>query len=202
MHPSTTLTTTTLTVNFVSIHADFIKALQYYFKETPTPTPTIKYSLASVATIPQENTVFIAPTDSFGNMSHGVSKIYNERLFLNIETHLKNKITQDHTTANLSNIGRYLPVGKTVIIQTPKMQETNTTVICTPTVFLPSDVSQTTNAYDAFKAVLTTLSQYPPSATFQSQTLVCPALCTSNEAKMSYEESARQIYQAYVDFYK
>jgi hypothetical protein len=191
-------------LNFVSIHTDFITAAQYYFKDTPN----IKYTLASVATIPIENTAFIAPTDSFGNMSYGVSRIYNERLFPNIETQLKNKITQDSATTppNISNIGKYLPVGKVVTIRTPKMLETNTSVICTPTVFLPGDVSQTTNAYDAFKAVLTQLSQCPPPTTSQTLTqtlaltLVCPALCTSTKANMSFEESARQIYQAYIDF--
>lgn len=173
-------------LHFVSIHEDFITAVQYYFKDTPN----VKYTIASVATIPIENAAFIAPTDSFGNMTHGVSKIYNERLFPNIESQLKNKIAQDSSIANLSNIGRYLPVGKAIFIQTPKMQETTTAVICTPTVFLPNDASRTTNAYIAFKAILSALSQHPP-------TLVCPALCTGQAAKMSYEESARQIYQAY-----
>jgi len=184
-------------LHFVSIHADFITAAQYYFKDTPN----IKYTVASVATIPIENTVFIAPTDSFGNMTHGVSKIYNERLFPNIETQLKNKIAQDSAIANLSNIGRYLPVGKAIFIQTHKMQETTTAVICTPTVFLPNDASRTTNAYIAFKAALAQLSEipstaHPPAAPL---TLICPALCTGQAAKMSYEESARQIYQAYTE---
>ena len=189
-------------LHFVSIHADFIRAVQYYFKDIAN----IKYTIASVATIPQQNAIFIAPTDSFGNMTYGVSRIYNERLFPNIESQLKNKIAQDSSIANISNIGRYLPVGKAIFIQSPKMQETTTIVICTPTVFLPNNASQTTNAYTAFKAVLTTLSQHPPPQTTAHPqttappTLVCPALCTGHAAKMSYEESASQIYQAYQDY--
>jgi len=183
-----------LTIHFVCIHTAFIKAVQAYFKDEPN----IKYTVGNIATIQLDNTVFIAPTDSFGNMNHGISRIYNERMFPNIETNLKTIIIEDHTKSKLSNIGRYLPIGEAVIITTPKMKKTNSAIICTPTVFLPSDVSHTTNAYDAFKAVLEVLLKM----SFSSQntwTLICPALCTSAKSNMTYEESARQIYQAYVD---
>ena len=65
---------------------------------------------------------------------------------------------------------------------------------------MPHDVSDTRNAYHAFKAVLTAFERFVVARDDDRiDTLVCPALCCVY-GRMPAKESARQIADALRDF--
>jgi hypothetical protein len=101
-----------------------------------------------------------------------------------------NKVTDD---------GRhYLPIGSAIMVPT---QNASTYILASPTVFLSKDVSKTRNAYHSFMAALCVFDKFKKSTNNETiDTIVCPFHLFCGWYKLSYEESAKQIWEAYHDF--
>lgn len=179
-------------IHFIDINNNFITEIQKFFINIPN----IKFSNCSVENIPTNNTAFISPSNSFLFMDGGIDKIYSQIMFPNVEKELKKKLSNIGLKTKLGRY--YLRVGS-ALIQDCSTNNLNTCLISAPTMFLPHDVSNTKNAYYAFMASLIVFNKYKISHP-DFNTLVCPALCTGY-GKMNYYCSAKQIYEAYCDFY-
>jgi len=136
---------------------------------------------------------YVSPANSLGFMDGGIDKVYSEQIFPKIDKEVK------YCIRNLKHhnlVGQaYLPIGSAAVI---KRQDQF--MISAPTMWLPQNVNQTKNAKNAFLAVL--------NATFlwnkiRSSTpikhIVCSGLCTGY-GKMTGQESASQIFEAFQEF--
>jgi O-acetyl-ADP-ribose deacetylase (regulator of RNase III) len=189
-------------VHFVDINGEFIDAASKIFSENNQNH--IEYSSESIETIPIENKAFVSPGNSLGFMDGGIDFVYSRKMFPGVEGQIREmikglsqeKYLHDQNINLVSKLGRpYLTVGSAIC----QFTGNNTCLIACPTMFLPHDVSKTQNAYHAFMAGLMAVNKINAKRK-EKITLVCPALCCGY-GKMSYEESALQIYNAYVDFH-
>ena len=130
----------------------------------------------------------ISPANSFGHMDGGIDYVYSEYFGWNVSFYLRSKIWQDYD-------GELL-VGQSIIIDIENIKTSIDRIkylISAPTMRVPTDVSQTVNAYLSFKSALKTAKKH------NIQSLLCPGLATSI-GKMSYQNCAKQMLKAYEDF--
>jgi len=173
-----------------------------------TPGVDVRTYVGDISTMPRDGNsrfVFVSPGNSLGFMDGGIDRVYSRTMFPGCERSVKDKIRALGLTTDL---GRpYLPVGSAVVVKHPEHPNfvdsvpspfPKTFLIAAPTMFLPHDVSSTRNAYHAFSAVsnvFASCSDIPSDAI-----LVCPDLCCGY-GRMDPRESARQVFQAYIDHY-
>jgi O-acetyl-ADP-ribose deacetylase (regulator of RNase III) len=69
-------------------------------------------------------------------------------------------------------------------------------LISAPTMRVPMDVSETVNAYLAFRAAIRAVQGHNQSDEPKIETILCPGLCTA-VGRMSPAASARQMHYAY-----
>jgi len=99
--------------------------------------------------IPKQNkkTYYVSPANSLCFMDGGIDYALSRIIFPNIETEVKNIVKQLGIT---SIVGKpYLPIGSSIIID-----KGNKSLVISPTMLLPQNVSNTKNAYYATMAVL------------------------------------------------
>lgn len=175
----------------VSPDAQFIECLRSYFGEREN----IQYQYGDVKDIDVQGKAFISPANSLLFMDGGIDNVFSRVMFPGIEDKAKQKM---RTLNKQTLIGRpYLPVGSAIIVPT---QHPTTYLISSPTMFLPHDVSMTRNAYHSFMAALCVFDKFKKATNNKTvDTLVCCSLCCG-WGKMSYQESAKQIWEAYHDF--
>ena len=97
---------------------------------------------------PKRKTYYVSPANSLCFMDGGIDFALSRIIFPNIETEVKNIVKQ----LNILNIiGRpYLPIGSSIIIE----KNNNKSLIVSPTMLLPQNVSKTNNAYYATMSIL------------------------------------------------
>lgn len=135
----------------------------------------------------------ITAGNSFGLMSGGVDLAIAEH-YLGIEHEIQKEIILHH--------GGELLVGNCVHV---KHKQTGQIIIYAPTMQLPNNVSNTTNAYSALYAALNAVKQLNKKL-HQKQgrylnSVACPGLCTGT-GQMDYNEAARQMYKAWENYQK
>jgi O-acetyl-ADP-ribose deacetylase (regulator of RNase III) len=158
--------------------------------------PNIIVEARDIIQIPIENTCFVSPANSLGFMDGGIDWVLSRELMPGIEPKVKAKIAE---LGILTTIGRpYLSVGS--VIAVPHDDESNTILIVAPTMFLPHNVCRTQNAYWSFYAALKMWNKICKQKN-KNYTLVATSHCCGC-GKMSGEESAKQMKQAYDDFIK
>jgi len=86
----------------------------------------------------------VSPANSFGFMDGGIDAVYSYQLGSGLQERLQALIARDH--------GGELPVGMAVIV--PTAHPDIPWCISAPTMRVPRDVSDTVNAYLAFRAAL------------------------------------------------
>jgi O-acetyl-ADP-ribose deacetylase (regulator of RNase III) len=176
-------------LHFISLNKKWVQEMKKYFGLVPF----CLVSHADIREISKEGAVFVSPANSLGYMDGGIDKVLSEVILPGCEHKVKNKIR----TLNIQTaLGRYyLPVGSAVLIPFE-----NSALISAPTMFLPHDVSKTQNAYHAFMACLMCVKKYVAlTGEKKIKSLIVTSLCCGY-GKMSEEESAKQIYNAYIDF--
>lgn len=175
---------------FIDTNSQFTKAIDKYFQNMDN----VVGLTMNIQDYKSNNKIFyVSPANSFGFMDGGVDKIYSRRMFRDVENRVKNSITK---LGRKSKLGReYLPIGSAIIV--PADNSGQHFMISAPTMLFPQDVKDTHNAYYAFLAVLHVISTCPIAAYAD---IVIPGLCTGY-GNMSYNESARQICKAYLDFH-
>jgi O-acetyl-ADP-ribose deacetylase (regulator of RNase III) len=111
----------------------------------------------------------VSPANSFGIMDGGLDLAIRDTLGLQVQDAVQRAIVEQHHGE--------LPVGAAVIV--PSGHDRWPFLVAAPTMRIPELVSQTVNAYLAFRAVLLAVKRHNETAGAQViRTLVCPGLGT------------------------
>lgn len=136
----------------------------------------------------------VSPANSFGFMDGGIDYVYSEFFGWDVSEKLRKQIQTFHS-------GELL-VGNVEIV---RMDGLIPFLISAPTMRVPQDVSETVNAYLAFKAVLKYVGvrQYSSpdfvNAPAAYKSILCPGLGTAI-GKMPYDRCAFQMHEAYKEY--
>ena len=129
----------------------------------------------------QNADAIVSPANSFGIMDGGIDKEITEQLGLSLEIKLK-QIIADKYFGELS-------IGDAVVVTINKPSFKY--MIAAPTMRVPMNVSQTTNAYIAFRAMLIAALKHE-----SIESIATPMFCTGI-GKMNYKVAATQMKIAY-----
>jgi O-acetyl-ADP-ribose deacetylase (regulator of RNase III) len=128
----------------------------------------------------------VSPANSFGFMDGGIDMAYSLRFGWDLQARLQALLHAEHDGE--------LPVGQAVIIETkdPKFPF----MISAPTMRVPMDVSETVNAFLAFRAVIRSVRTYNRTAQRPIESVLCPGLGTG-VGRLHPDACARQMHYAY-----
>ncbi len=160
------------------------KAWDYYFKDKKD----VNISCGDIFDLDwhKDKTIdaLVSPANSFGFMNGGIDGVYT--------FHYGQKLQEDLQKHLVKIYNGILPVGQAVEIPIDSEKEPKIKfLISAPTMTVPMDVSQTINAFLAFKAILDLSKCY--SFDFS---ILCPGLGTAI-GKMPYMVCAKQMRAAY-----
>ena len=127
----------------------------------------------------------VSPANSFGFMDGGIDYIYSLFFGWGMSEELRTLIHTKHDGEILVGDAEVVDIRKT------KSDTPIPWLIAAPTMRVPEDVSQTVNAYLAFRAVLRIAKDN------QFDSILCPGLGTA-VGQMPYEMCALQMYEAYL----
>ena len=125
------------------------------------------------------------PTAS-GSWTAGSTWVYSRRFGWTLQDRLREVLEREHDGE--------LPVGQAVIIET--FDRTIPFLISAPTMRVPMDVSDTVNAYLAFRAAIRVAQGHNKSQERKIDSVLCPGLGTA-VGRMRPEVCARQMHYAY-----
>ena len=133
----------------------------------------------------------VSPANSFGFMDGGIDYVYSLKFGWDMSDRLRKEI--------LAVYGGELLVGSAHIIETGS--EDIPWLVCAPTMRVPIDVSETVNAFLAFRGALYAVKLHNWRAKNKGhvepiKSILCPGLGTA-VGHMSAENCARQMYEAY-----
>lgn len=128
----------------------------------------------------------VSPANSFGFMDGGIDRIYSEHFGWSLPARL-----QDHLWERW---GGELPIGNAVII--PTGHATIRWLISAPTMRVSGDVSDTVNAYLAFRAVLRAVAAFNAEQP-RIDSVLCPGLGTA-VGRMPPTRCAYQMHAAWL----
>ena len=129
----------------------------------------------------------VSPANSFGFMDGGIDAVYTHVFGDHLQRDLQEKIESD--------FGGELPVGQATIVMTGSKQIP--WCISAPTMRVPCDVSETANAFLAFRAaLLSVLEHNAQEDSMPIKSILCPGLATSI-GRMPVERCARQMRAAW-----
>lgn len=128
----------------------------------------------------------VSPANSFGYMDGGLDLKYSQHFGWELESLVRDKLE--------SEFFGEIPVGNALISSIDHSDIGY--LITAPTMRVPSDVSNTVNAYLAFKGILQTVIKFNSTSSNRIESVLCPGLGTG-EGKLSASKCAKQMYQAY-----
>lgn len=164
--------------------ADMVRAWKMLFPEEAGVT-IVNQNILTVAA-----DALVVPANGFGFTDGGIDIAVSGAIFnMGLQDKLRPVITSDYA-------GELL-VGQAVII--PTAQERVRAVVVAPTMRIPEDVSDTVNAYLAFRGVLLAIQAYNQQVEEPEERIVhvaVPGLCTG-VGKMPAERAAYQMWIAY-----
>jgi O-acetyl-ADP-ribose deacetylase (regulator of RNase III) len=128
----------------------------------------------------------VSPANSFGFMDGGIDLAYSLRFGWALQDRLRARLRDDHHGE--------LPVGQAIVVPTEDAKFP--LLISAPTMRVPMDVSQTVNAFLAFRAVILAVRSHNRTASTPIQSVVCPGLGTA-VGRMAPAACARQMHHAY-----
>ena len=128
----------------------------------------------------------VSPANSFGFMDGGIDLAYSLRFGWGLEARLQALLRSEHDGE--------LPVGQAVIVETGDARFP--LMISAPTMRVPMDVSETVNAFLAFRAVIRTVRIYNRTAQRPIESIVSPGLGTAI-GRLHPMACARRMYHAY-----
>jgi len=134
----------------------------------------------------QAASAIVSPANSFGYMDGGLDLKYSQHFGWELEARVRDELEKNYYGE--------LPVGNAIIVETKN--PTIPYLISAPTMRVPSDVSNTVNAYLAFKGVLQAVLKFNLTASTPITSLLCPGLGTG-EGRLSAESCAKQMHRAY-----
>lgn len=128
----------------------------------------------------------VSPANSFGYMDGGLDAKYSHFFGWQLEAKLRAFLEEYHYGE--------LPVGQAVIVETEHRDIPY--LISAPTMRVPMRISNTPNAFLAFKAALQAVQYFNRTETPKITSVLCPGLGTG-EGKMPPERCAYQMLKAY-----
>lgn len=134
----------------------------------------------------QQADAIVSPANSFGYMDGGLDLKYSQHFGWELEGRVRQRLEQDH-------FGE-IPVGRAIVVET--LRQDIPFLISAPTMRVPSDVSNSANAYLAFKGILESVISHNRNNEPEIKSLLCPGLGTG-EGKMLPEMCAKQMRRAY-----
>jgi len=128
----------------------------------------------------------VSPANSFGFMDGGIDAVYTWVFGPGVQDALRARLARDFAGE--------LPVGQAVIVPTGRPEIP--WCISAPTMRVPSDVSETSNAYLALRAALLAVQAHNLTDAHPIRSLLCPGLATAVGA-MPPDRCARQMLAAW-----
>ena len=126
---------------FISLSETYIEKIKKYGFEAKT------MKIQDYIPNPNKKTYYVSPANSLCFMDGGIDYALSRIIFPNIEIEVKNIVKQ---LGIISIVGKpYLPIGSSIILN-----KGNKSLVISPTMLLPQNVSNTKNAYYATVAVL------------------------------------------------
>jgi O-acetyl-ADP-ribose deacetylase (regulator of RNase III) len=176
---------TQLTCYLRDLDTKLVAAWEYYFKDIPEVQP----SAGDIFGV--EADAIVSPANSFGYMDGGIDRVYSKHLGWHLQERLQELLRREYDGE--------LPVGMAVIIETdhPKIPY----LISAPTMHIPANVSNTLNAYLAFRAALRAVQKKNEAQSGAIKSIICPGMATAT-GEMPPEICAKQMYAAYVQVVK
>lgn len=177
-------------VIFVDTNVNFFIEIQKRF----LGIPNVSWLHKDIREVAVKNAAYLLPCDSFCRMNEGYSWVIDNHVFPFISKAAQFHLKKIGTKTTFDN--PYLPVGSSCIL--PIDPQNTNFVICSPSKFLPQDVSSTRNAYHSFMAAVCLVMKFNRTSDVKIHKLVCPGICCGS-GKMSPYKSVKQIFEAYRD---
>lgn len=179
----------------------FFDEIQSHFNNIDFGEIKLDFYIGDISKIEvPENTCFLSPANSFGYMDGGIDETYSN-MFNGIQQKVQNKIKNYPFRTCGGN--PYIPIGSSILSPLNELFHINNCfLVSAPTMFRPSNVSDTNNAYIALLSTLSLIKKY--NNYFHDKrnninTLICPMLCTGY-GEMNFTQSSVQIKNALQDF--
>ncbi len=175
-------------IQFVSLNEEFITKIKSYEFEA--------YLSKIEDYVPNKNkrTYYVSPANSLCFMDGGIDLSLSRIVFPGIEKNVRNMVQKMNITTKL---GRpYLPIGSSLIID----YDNHRSLIVSPTMLLPQDVSKTQNAYYTTISILYNILVNRKEDLYNVN-IVFTSLCCGY-GKMSVDESIAQILDGIRDYNK
>lgn len=164
---------------FVSLNEEFNMKMKSFGYETYT------MKIQDYTPNPNKETYYVSPANSLCFMDGGIDYALSRIMFPNVEQEVK-KIVKDIGIRSV--VGKYyLPIGSSIVIN----KSNNKSLIISPTMLLPQNVSSTRNAYYATMAILYNLL-INKGKNINNIDIIFTSLCCGY-GKMTEDESIKQI---------
>jgi O-acetyl-ADP-ribose deacetylase (regulator of RNase III) len=148
------------------IDADVVRAWEKHFKGIPN----VRVSQGDIFETSAD--AIVSPANSFGYMDGGIDLIYLRRFGWELQTRLQTHLRQEHDGE--------LPVGQATIVET--LDKAIPYLVSAPTMRVLMDVSDTINAYLAFRAAIRAVKLHNRKVPASPiRTVVCPGCVRRSE---------------------
>lgn len=168
-------------IELIDLDRELVQAWSRAFSDCANIVPLYE------SIIEAHTSAIVSPANSFGYMDGGVDLVLSHHFGWQLEENVRAKLLQEHAGE--------LPVGQAIIVPTSHAQVP--WLISAPTMRVPMNVSHTTHAYLAFRAVLLAIQSHNrdwPEA--QIESVACPGLGTGC-GLMPAKRCAKQMRYAY-----
>ena len=155
------------------------------WKQAFADIDTVQVSAGDIFDAPAS--AIVSPANSFGFMDGGIDLAYSLRFGWQLQQRLQAKLRAEYDGE--------LPVGMAVVLETHDADYPY--LISAPTMRVPMDVSNTLNAYLAFRATLIAVRDFNMRHPGAIQSVLCPGLGTAT-GRVDPEVCARQMFAAYM----
>jgi O-acetyl-ADP-ribose deacetylase (regulator of RNase III) len=131
----------------------------------------------------------VSPANSFGLMDGGIDLAIRNYFGMRVQYNVRKKIMKEYYGEQ--------PVGTSMIIDTE--HEDCPLLAHTPTMRVPTDISNTDHVYDAMFAMLRAVANHNKTSPLKIKTVLCPGLGTATGC-VPLEKAARQMALAWHNF--
>ena len=170
---------------FISLSETYTEKIKQYGFEAKT------MKIQDYTPNPNKKTYYVSPANSLCFMDGGIDYALSRIIFPDIEKEVKNIVK---TIGITSIIGKpYLPIGSSIIVN-----KGNKSLVISPTMLLPQNVSNTKNAYYATMAVLYNIL-INTKENLEDIDIIFTAFCCGY-GKMDEDVSIQQIIDGIKDY--
>lgn len=170
---------------FISLNNTFTNKIKQYGFEAKT------MKIQNYLPKQRRKTYYISPANSLCFMDGGIDYALSRIIFPNIESTVKKIVKQ---LGHINIIGKYyLPIGSSIILDSD-----NKSLVISPTMLLPQNVSKTQNAYYATMAVLYNIL-INKEEKLENVDIIFTSFCCGY-GKMDEETSIQQILKGINDY--